>query len=101
MVQRSEAARDAVDRTPSPDTGPEELTVERTFDAVVEWELAALPDAMRAVIELVDMDQLSYQEAADALGVPVGTVMSRLHRARKRLRDSLVAAGVTAHGRKA
>lgn len=100
VVPRSEAARDAVDRTPSTNAGPEELAVERTFDAVVERELAALPEPMRAVIELVDMDGLSYQEAADALGIPVGTVMSRLHRARKRMRDSLVAAGVTAHRRR-
>lgn len=99
-MPRSEAARDAVDRTASSDAGPEELTVDRTFDAVVERELFALPEPMRAVIEMVDMDGLSYQEAADALGVPVGTVMSRLHRARKRMRNSLVAAGVTAHGRR-
>lgn len=99
VVPRSEAARDAVDRTPSSEAGPEEVTVDRTFDSVVERELAALPEAMRAVIELVDMNGLSYKEAADVLGVPAGTVMSRLHRARKRMRNALVAAGVTAHGR--
>lgn len=101
VVPRTEAARDAVDRTPSNDAGPEQLAMDRTYDAVVERELAALVEPMRAVIEMVDMDGLSYQEAADALGVPVGTVMSRLHRARKRMRDSLLAAGVTAHGRRA
>lgn len=100
LVPRTEAARDAVARTPSSDAGPEQLTMDRTFDAVVERELIALPEPMRAVIEMVDMDGLTYQEAADTLGVPVGTVMSRLHRARKRMRDGLVAAGVTAHGRR-
>ena len=98
VVPRSDGARKAADHTPSSDAGPEEATVDRTFDAVVERELATLPEPMRAVIEMVDMDGLSYQESADVLGVPVGTVMSRLHRARKRMRDSLVAAGVTAHG---
>lgn len=100
VVPRTDGARDAVDRTPSTDAGPEEQTMERTFDAVVARELTALPEQMRAVIEMVDMDGLRYQEAADALGIPVGTVMSRLHRARRRMRDSLVAAGVTAHGRR-
>lgn len=47
----------------------------------------------RDVVTLVDIDDLSYQEAADILGVPIGTVMSRLHRARKRIRDHLLAAG--------
>lgn len=100
VVPRTEVARDAVERTPASEAGPEEQLMDRTFDAVVERELNGLPDRMRTVIEMVDMDSLSYQEAADALGIPVGTVMSRLHRARKRMRDSLVAAGVTAHGRK-
>ena len=100
IVPRTDAAREAVERTPASDTGPEDRVMECTFDAAVERELDALPDQMRTVIEMVDMDGLSYQEAADALGIPVGTVMSRLHRARRRMRDSLVAAGVTAHGRK-
>ncbi|MCA1692779.1 MAG: sigma-70 family RNA polymerase sigma factor [Actinobacteria bacterium] len=100
VVPGAGAASLALARMPSADAGPEELTVERTFDAVIERELAALPGDMRAVIELIDMGGLSYQAAADALGAPVGTVMSRLHRARKRMRNGLVAAGVTAHRRR-
>jgi RNA polymerase sigma-70 factor (ECF subfamily) len=46
------------------------------------------------VVTLVDIDGLSYQEAADALGVPRGTIMSRLHRARARIRTRLTAAGL-------
>lgn len=52
-------------------------------------KLDALPDAFRAVLELVDLDDLTYREAASELGVPVGTVMSRLHRGRKLLASEL------------
>ena len=49
--------------------------------------LAELPPAMREVLLLVTVEEYSYAEAAGILGVPVGTVMSRLHRARDRLRE--------------
>jgi len=73
---------------------PEGLVVGQTFDAVVAESLAALPDHFRQTVTLVDMEGLSYAEAAEALGVPMGTVMSRLHRARARMRHRLVAAGL-------
>lgn len=50
-----------------------------------QGKLAALPETFRAVLSLVDLDELTYREAASELGVPVGTVMSRLHRGRKLL----------------
>jgi RNA polymerase sigma-70 factor (ECF subfamily) len=50
---------------------------------------SSLPDKFREVIELVDLRDFSYREAADFLGVPVGTVMSRLFRARRMLAESL------------
>jgi RNA polymerase sigma-70 factor (ECF subfamily) len=52
-------------------------------------KLDAMPDAFRTVIELVDLEERSYREAADRLNIPVGTVMSRLHRGRKLLADSM------------
>lgn len=73
---------------------PEGLVVGETFDQVVTESLADLPDRFQAVVTLVDVEGLSYAEAAEALGVPVGTVMSRLHRARARMRQRLVAAGL-------
>ena len=51
--------------------------------------LAALPEHHRTIIMLSDLEGLSYREIADVLGIPMGTVMSRLHHARKRLRDVL------------
>ncbi len=55
--------------------------------------LGALPEPYRRVVELTDLDGLSYREAAVRLAVPVGTVMSRLHRARRRLRARLNSSG--------
>jgi RNA polymerase sigma-70 factor (ECF subfamily) len=51
--------------------------------------LATLPAEFRAVVELVDLADLSYREVATELGCPIGTVMSRLHRARKHLQEML------------
>lgn len=73
---------------------PEEIVVGRGFDEVVDAAFAALPDKHRQVVRLIDIDGLTYAEAAVLLGVPEGTVMSRLHRARKRIRDRLAAAGL-------
>lgn len=73
---------------------PEEIVVGETFDAVVIEALDALPERFRQVVELVDVNGLTYAEAAEIVGVPVGTVMSRLHRARARVRDRLAAAGL-------
>jgi RNA polymerase sigma-70 factor (ECF subfamily) len=70
-------------------SGAEEHVVDGMLDAELVAGLRSLSDNHRAVVTLVDIDGLTYQEAADVLGVPVGTVMSRLHRARKRLRTRL------------
>lgn len=78
--------------------GPEELVLEGEFDATVEQGFRELPDKFREVVELVDLNGLAYQEAADLLGVPVGTVMSRLHRARKRIREHIEQVGLDLAG---
>jgi RNA polymerase sigma-70 factor (ECF subfamily) len=52
-------------------------------------QLDSLPEGFRSVLVLVDLEQRSYCEAATALGVPVGTVMSRLHRGRRLLAEKM------------
>ena len=76
------------------DDTPEELVLAGEFDATVEDGFNQLPDKFREVVELVDLNGLSYQEAADVLDVPIGTIMSRLHRARKRIRDHIDEVGL-------
>ncbi len=76
--------------------GPESNFVDQVFDATIADALAALSEDFRAVVELVDLDGCSYAEAALRLDVPVGTVMSRLHRARTRLRDAISEVGLEA-----
>ena len=53
----------------------------------LQHSLLRLPPEQRQVLLLITVEDFSYQEAAQLLGVPVGTVMSRLHRARSRLRE--------------
>lgn len=67
----------------------EDIVVDRAFDDAVESAVADLPQRFREVLLLVDVHGLTYGAAAAVLEVPEGTVMSRLHRARKRVRDSL------------
>lgn len=68
---------------------PQDIVAAGLMDDDIERALEALDPRFRAVILLVDVDQLSYQEAADVLGIPVGTVMSRLSRGRTRIRKKL------------
>ncbi|MCG8429533.1 MAG: RNA polymerase sigma factor [Chromatiales bacterium] len=72
-----------------PITGNQESTL-----ALNELEAALhnLPEKQREVLLLVGLEQMSYEEAADVLNVPTGTVMSRLSRARENLRSTLYGA---------
>jgi RNA polymerase sigma-70 factor (ECF subfamily) len=56
----------------------------------LEAALAELPEDHRMVVVLADIEELSYKEIAEVLGCPIGTVMSRLHRARRTLRGRLL-----------
>ncbi len=75
---------------------PEDDVVAPVFDAVVQDAYDRLPTDFRDVVQLVDLDGLAYAEAAEVLDIPVGTVMSRLHRARKRIRAEITERGLDA-----
>jgi RNA polymerase sigma-70 factor, ECF subfamily len=68
---------------------PAATTIGQMTQDDVASALAALPEEFRVVCTLYFMDDLSYQEIADILGLPVGTVRSRLHRGRKMLQKRL------------
>lgn len=69
--------------------GPETLVASYERTEIVQKAVLALPDASRSVLVLREFEGLSYQEIAESLNIPVGTVMSRLNYARKLLREKL------------
>ena len=68
---------------------PETILIDRSNSDLIEREINELPVHFREVLLLCEVEEMSYQEIAETLSVPIGTVMSRLSRARKRLRDGL------------
>src|SRR4029077_277484 len=70
---------------------PEALVIQRQTVDTVRQALEALPADFREVLVLRELEGLSYKESATVVGIPVGTVMSRLARARARLQDALAA----------
>lgn len=68
---------------------PETAVMKRAFWRAANRALDELPPEFKAVIVLIDMEGLSYEEAAKALNCPIGTIRSRLHRARNLLREKL------------
>ena len=73
----------------SPDDGPAEVLLRSEAVAAVRAGMDELPPVLREVVILCALEEMSYEEAAQVLNVPVGTVRSRLHRAKARLADLL------------
>jgi RNA polymerase sigma-70 factor (ECF subfamily) len=69
---------------------PEDQALEGVLDADIQHAIRALPPDYRIAVLLADLEDLSYKEIAAVLEVPVGTVMSRLYRGRKRLETTLL-----------
>lgn len=67
----------------------EDLLMDTFSEIEVTDALEALPDAYRIAVLLADVEEFSYKEIAEILDVPIGTVMSRLHRGRKAMQKSL------------
>lgn len=74
---------------PSTSTTPETLLIERSQQNAVRNAIEQLPVKFREVLLLCDVEDASYREISEILSIPVGTVMSRLARARKAVRESL------------
>ena len=87
---RSKKPHDILDdQLASEESGPIEDSEQAEIIQRVRQAIATLPMTERQVIALVDLDELSYCDVAEVLEIPIGTVMSRLHRARKRLLDKM------------
>jgi RNA polymerase sigma-70 factor, ECF subfamily len=74
---------------PPETTTPESILIELADRATVQQALTDLPVPAREILLLCEVEEMSYLEIAETLAIPIGTVMSRLFRARKALRDLL------------
>jgi RNA polymerase sigma-70 factor (ECF subfamily) len=69
--------------------GPERVFLQKELEEKVKWAMSKLPAEQKAAIIFRDVEGLSYQEMAEAMGCSIGTVMSRLHYGRKRMQELL------------
>jgi RNA polymerase sigma-70 factor, ECF subfamily len=81
-------ADDSPELPAGPET-PETILIEHSQHQLLQSAIEALPVHFREVLLLCEVEEMSYQEIAETLSIPMGTVMSRLSRARKALRDNL------------
>ena len=98
--RQGDLSLDDPDLAPIRDTAPspEEIILRREEQAILRKALAELPEPHRVVLILREMDGLDYKEIAQILEIEVGTVKSRLARARRALRDKLLAEGNLSEG---
>ena len=69
--------------------GPERLLLHKELEERLNWAMNKLPAEQRAALVFREIEGLSYQEMAEAMGCSIGTVMSRLHYSRKRMQELL------------
>jgi RNA polymerase sigma-70 factor (ECF subfamily) len=97
LVSISEKTSGWEERLPHPGRNAEELLEESEFEDLVEGQLQRLSQVERAVLVLYHQEERTYEQIALALGLPVGTVRTHLHRGRKKLRDGIAAAQAEGH----
>jgi RNA polymerase sigma-70 factor (ECF subfamily) len=85
----AEALPDDPDQVLPPSASADEVLAGRALSGEVQAALLRLPDEFRAAVVLCDVVGLSYAEIAESLGIPSGTVRSRIHRGRSLLREAL------------
>ncbi len=76
-------------KLPAANDTPESILLQRSNQQLVQQALARLPVPFREVLLLCEFEEMSYQEISATLAIPLGTVMSRLSRARRALRDAV------------
>ena len=91
LVSISEDASAWEDRLEHPDRNAEERMEEQEFRLSVEEQLQGLSQIERTVLVLYHQEERSYEQIAAALGMPIGTIRTHLHRGRKKLRERLQA----------
>ena len=99
-TEGGEAFELAAMAAPAPNPGPDAELEAQEVGSMLEQALRDLPEEFRLPLLLRSHDELSYAEIAAALAIPVGTVMSRLHRARTLLRQALEGRGVRSSRRR-
>jgi RNA polymerase sigma-70 factor, ECF subfamily len=86
----SQQDEDGIDEAVVTQETPELELIRRADTELIQGAIAQLPPIFREVVILADIEEMRYQEVADALDIPIGTVMSRLARARKHLRKYIL-----------
>lgn len=88
-IENESGDSDLIREIPDPSLKPDEMSLVGEMDQIIKKAMAGLPEQFRTAIVLRELHGLSYEEIADAIGCELGTVKSRIARARGRLQEML------------